>query len=798
MKKLLSILIATILLVGLMTMLAPVAAIITGYTVEVAPAKISPGGIFHIWIDANAFTGQMFDVWLASDGYAAGTGLVVKLAEGVKVSDVVNPAGFVNMTLMMPEDVEPGTGYYIKITDDGGSTWAVSNEIEVLDPAKYYIDFLNGTSVSYVDTITDYYVFNVTVNDVELAAAPTLEFVAIKEMIKYWIKDYEVVDFTNYFSLEKTEGGAGENFYAVWSKVKNFALPNPEGKMILLVSAEDTDGNKYVVPGPMVVKPSVHVTTSPKYVGDLFTIMLHNFPNETTDGEAINVTKVILTDAAGIEREVELTGLQLIGPDGSLTISDYVPPLQGGGKEDGVTVNVELNATGFLKVEVVPGKFTIWPKLVEVKAADADGEFTESLATYTAVPGDYVFLNGSGFLVTGETFKVKLYNVSEEEYLTLTVLDSSLSDNGYAAFVIQLPKSMAEGWNGNFKFNVTGTTDTNFADTDTYTMELPTDISKAKLFVNPSVSVEGIESGEVTVNGELKIEGIGFGKYDIANVTAIRPEGTTEIVKFTVCGCETEDVDVSEYAVDLGLHSVESGYFYVETVMPHAPKGEYTIWANYSDTAMRVKGISFNITPVLVLPLLGEVEPGDTISISGYGYPENTEIYFVWDYMFPVSVTTDDVGDLEATMTVPKLGPGLHLLAELTTGETLEVVVKDLLAEKVDELSAKVDELSTKLDTVAEEVSSKVAEELATVTSAQAELSDKVSSLEGKVSSLEGKVSTLEGKVSDLSSKLDTVSSKVEGVSGSLGNIMTATIGSAVIIIIIVAIAIVVLSRRRP
>jgi len=787
MKKYFSLLISAIVVLALVAAIVPVKGIVTGYRITVSPAKVSPGGIFTISISQAAFTGQMFDVYISTDGYATGTNLIKKLAEKVKVTEVV-AAGYVNITLMMPDDVEPGTGYYIKITDDGGSTWAVSNEMEVLDPSKYYIDFLNGTDVCYTDTMaaTDHFVFNVTTAE-EMDDMPLLEFVAIKEMDMYWIKDYEIIDFTEYFIIDDEAGGAGEKYYTVWSSVDDFALPNPEGKLIMLVKAL-IDGEPYVIPGMIKVHPSIEVVTAPTYVGDDFYILLHNFPNETTDGEAINVTKIVLTDAAGIKREVE-PPVNLVDELGMADLWGEVPALQGGGVDDGVKVTVELNATGFLKVSICEAAFTIKPKVVAALVADAAGEFTIPAAE--EVPGDYVLLNGSGFLISGETFSVKFYNVSEEESFTLSILDESLRDDGYAAFLIQLPKCISEDWNGKFKLNVTGTTDTNFLvfpATGEYVMEIPTDTSKAKLFVNPIPTVEEIKSGDVKVDETLVIEGIGLGGYEVANVTAVRPEGTTEIWKLTAHGFEKEEIDVEKYAVDLGLHSVECGYFYVELTMPHAPKGTYAIWANESDTEVRVKGKEFEITPVIVTVSPTEnVEPGTAITIVGYGFPENLDVQFIWDMMYPVYLSSNDVGDVSGTLTVPPLGAGLHVLAEPITGNIYAVTVKNVVLEKLDELSSKIDELKDTITSAVEElkgIPAAVEEKLGPIASAQEELSGRVSSLEGKVSSLEGTVSEL--------------SAKVDAVSASIGNVMTATIGSAVVVIIVLAIAVFVITRRKP
>ena len=254
MKKYFSLLIASIVVLSLALAVlpVPVTGIVTGYRISVSPAKVAPGGIFTIQIDEGAFTGQMFDVWLSTDGYATGTNLVKKLAEGVKVTEVT-VGGYVNITLMMPEDVEPGTGYYIKITDDGGSTWAVSDEMEVLDPTNYYIDFLNGTDVCYTDTIGDnYFVFNITTAE-DMEEIPELWFVAIKEMDLYWIKDYTLEPFSNYFVYD---GEFGDTYYTVRSTVLDFALPNPEGKMLLLVYAVIA-GETYVIPGMIIVHPSI-------------------------------------------------------------------------------------------------------------------------------------------------------------------------------------------------------------------------------------------------------------------------------------------------------------------------------------------------------------------------------------------------------------------------------------------------------------------------------------------------------------------------------------------------------------
>ncbi|RLE87086.1 MAG: hypothetical protein DRN04_18620, partial [Thermoprotei archaeon] len=462
MKKYFSLLIASIVVASLVLAVIPVSGIVTGYRITVSPAKVAPGGIFHIWIETAAFTGQVFDVYLSTDGYATGTNLVKKLAEGVKVIKYTVTAGtteYVNITLMMPEDVEPGTGYYIKITDDGGNTWAVSNEMEVLDPTNYYIDFLNGTDVCYTDTMDDnYFVFNVTTAE-EMSDDPKLWFVVIKEMELYWIKDYEIAPFEEYFWPDIFEGGANEKYYTVWSHVEEFALPNPEGKMILLVDAI-IDTEKYVIPGTIIVHPSIEVEDPGEYVDDHFALTLHNFPNETADGDYINVTKIILTDAAGIKREVEPPD-NWIDDLGMAYLDGYVPALQGGGVENGVKVTVELNVTDFLKVSICEAKFTVKPKVVEAWVANPEGKFGEVEAG-TEVPGDYVLLNGSGFLIAGETFKVKFYNVSAEESFNLEILDSELRDDGYAAFLVQLPKVISEKWNGKFKLNVTGTTATNF------------------------------------------------------------------------------------------------------------------------------------------------------------------------------------------------------------------------------------------------------------------------------------------------------------------------------------------------
>jgi len=786
MKKYFSLLITLVVAVALITVI-PVHGIVTGFRITVAPTKVAPGGIFHIWIDQAAFTGQMFDVYLSTDGYATGTNLVKKLAEKVKVADVVS-GGYVNITLMMPEDVEPGTGYYIKITDDGGNTWAVSDEMEVLDPTDYYIDFLNGTDVCYTDTmdVDDHFVFNVSTAEA-MSDVPLLRFVAIKEMDLYWIKEYEIVPFTDYFVIDDEDGGAGEKYYAVWSSVDEFPLPNPEGKMILLVEAT-IDTEKYVIPGTIIIHPSIEVVTSPTYVGEYFYLTLHNFPNETTDGDYVNVTKIILTDAAGIKREVE-PPVNWIDSFGMADLDGYVPALQGGGVEDGVKVTVELNATDFLKVSICEAAFTIKPDVVWAYAADASGKFTIAVTTTSVeVPGDYILVNGSGFLIDGETFKVKFYNVSADELKVLDILDSDLRDDGYAAFLVQLPKEISKDWNGKFKLNVTGTTDTNFLvfpASGEYTMDIPTDISNAKLFVNPIPTVEEIESGDVKVDEPLVIEGIGFGGYDVANVTAIRPSGTTYIWKFTAHGFENVSIDVEKYAVDLGLHKVKCGYFYVETTMPHAPKGTYTIWANETDASVRVKGKEFEITPTIVTVSPTEnVAPGDTITIVGYGFPENLNVQFIWDMMYPVYVASNEVGDVSATLTVPPLAPGLHTLAEPITGDIYTVTVKDVVHE---ELSKKIDELSTAISDLVEAVSGvpgTVEEKLGPIASAQEELSSKVSDLEGKVASLESAVSEL--------------TTKVDAVSASIGNIMTATIGSAVVVIIVLAIAVFVITRRKP
>ena len=786
MKKYFSLLIASIVVLSLALAVlpVPVTGIVTGYRISVYPAKVAPGGIFTIQIDQAAFTGQMFDVWLSTDGYATGTNLVKKLAEGVKVAEVT-VGGYVNITLMMPEDVEPGTGYYIKITDDGGNTWAVSDEMEVLDPTNYYIDFLNGTDVCYTDTmdVDDHFVFNVTTAEA-MSDTPILRFVAIKEMKLYWIKDYEIVPFTDYFVIDDEAGGADEKYYTVWSSVDDFPLPNPEGKMILLVKAI-IDTEEYVMPGTIVIHPSIEVFTLPTYVDDYFYLILHNFPNETTDGDNVNVTKIILTDAAGIKREVEPPD-NWIDDLGMADLDGYVPALQGGGVENGVKVTVELNVTDFLKVSICEAKFTIKPKVVSAYVADAAGEFT--IPASTEVPGDYILLNGSGFLIAGETFKVKFYNISADESFNLEILDSDLRDDGYAAFLVQLPKEISAGWNGKFKLNVTGTTDTNFLvfpATGEYTMEIPTDTSKAKLFVNPIPTVEEIKSGDVKVDQSLVIEGIGLGGYDVANVTAVRPEGATTIWRFTAHGFEETDIDVEKYAVDLGLHKVKCGYFYVETTMPHAPQGTYTIWANESDTAVRVQGKEFEITPTLVtVSPTEDLAPGDTITIVGYGFPENLDVQFIWDMMFPVYVTSNGVGDVSATLTVPPLAPGLHTLAEPITGNIYTVTIKDVVHET---LLEKLDELTTAISDLAETVSgvpAAVEEKLGPIASAQETLSSKVGDLEGRVASLESAVSEL--------------STKVDAVSASIGNVMTATIGSAVVVIIVLAIAVFVITRRKP
>jgi len=786
MKKYFSLLIASIVMLSLALAVlpVPVTGIVTGYRISVYPAKVAPGGIFTIQIDQAAFTGQMFDVWLSTDGYATGTNLVKKLAEGVKVTEVT-VGGYVNITLMMPEDVEPGTGYYIKITDDGGNTWAVSDEMEVLDPTNYYIDFLNGTDVCYTDTmdVDDHFVFNVTTAEA-MSDTPILRFVAIKEMKLYWIKDYEIVPFTDYFVIDDEAGGADEKYYTVWSSVDDFPLPNPEGKMILLVKAI-IDTEEYVMPGTIVIHPSIEVFTLPTYVDDYFYLILHNFPNETTDGDNVNVTKIILTDAAGIKREVEPPD-NWIDDLGMADLDGYVPALQGGGVENGVKVTVELNVTDFLKVSICEAKFTIKPKVVSAYVADAAGEFT--IPASTEVPGDYILLNGSGFLIAGETFKVKFYNISADESFNLEILDSDLRDDGYAAFLVQLPKEISKDWNGKFKLNVTGTTDTNFLvfpATGEYTMEIPTDTSKAKLFVNPIPTVEEIKSGDVKVDQSLVIEGIGLGGYDVANVTAVRPEGATTIWRFTAHGFEETDIDVEKYAVDLGLHKVKCGYFYVETTMPHAPQGTYTIWANESDTAVRVQGKEFEITPTIVtVSPTEDLAPGDTITIVGYGFPENLDVQLIWDMMFPVYVTSNGVGDVSATLTVPPLAPGLHTLAEPITGNIYTVTIKDVVHET---LLEKLDELTTAISDLAETVSgvpAAVEEKLGPIASAQETLSSKVSDLEGRVASLESVVSEL--------------SAKVDAVSASIGNVMTATIGSAVVVIIVLAIAVFVITRRKP
>ena len=787
MKKYFSLLIASIVLVALASILpAPVTGIVTGYRITVSPAKVAPGGIFSIQIPAAAFTGAMFDVWLSRDGYATGTNLVEKLAEGVKVAEVT-VGGNVNITLMMPEDVEPGTEYWIKITDDGGSTWAVSNEtIEVLDPANYYIDFLNGTHTSWVETegAGKHFVFNVTTAEA-MEENPDLKFVAIKEMKLYWIKDYEIVDFTKYFEYSKpTAGGANEKYYTVWSQVIDFALPNPEGKFILLVKANISD-TIYVIPGTITIHPSIEVETpSPSYVGDTFSLELHNFPNETTDGKAINVTTVVLTDAAGIKREVTPSS-NYIGNDGTTLLTGTVPALQGGGVEDGVDVTVTLNVTDLLEVSIVTASFTIYPEITEVWVADENGEFTLEFGVDTEVPGDYVLINGSGFLTTGETFKVKFYNVSAGEAFALSILDQDLRDDGYAAFLVQLPKYISEDCS--YKLNVTGTTDTNFAVSWESLMIIPEDTTYAKLFVNPIPTIEGIKSGDVKVDQPLVIEGIGLGGYDIANVTAVRPEGTTTIWRFTAHGFEETSINVEKYAADLGLHKVKCGYFYVETTMPHAPKGTYKIGANET-----IWGKEFEIVPTIVTVTPTEdVAPGDTITIVGYGFPENLDVQFIWDFMYPVYVTSDDVGDVSTTLTVPPLAGGLHTLSEPITGNIYTIIVKDAVHEaimtKLDELSAAISDLAETVADLAETVAgvpAAVEEKLGPIASAQEALSSKVSDLEGRVASLESTVGEL--------------SAKVDAVSASIGNVMTATIGSAVVVIIVLAIAVFVITRRKP
>ena len=781
MKKYFSLLIALVVVLGLVVAIMPVQAIITGYRIDVEPEKVAPGSIFTIQIEAAAFTGQMFDVYLSTDGYASGTNLIKTLAKGVKVVDVlVEPAEvYVNLTLMMPEDVEPGSGYYIKITDDGGSTWAVSDEMEVLDPTEYYIDFLNGTHTSYVETTDagEYFVFNVTAAEA-MTADPTLKFVAIKEMKLYWIKDYEIIDFTDYFTISSTDGGATEKYYAVWSQVNDFALPNLEGKIILLAEAT-IDTETYVMPGTIVVHPSITVETAPTYVGDTFVLGLHNFPNVTAEDEVINVTKIVLTDAAGIKRELATSGL--ISDTGTQTLTDTVPPLQGGGVDDGVKVSVEVNAT--LEVTVKTAAFTIKPELFDVYYADENGEFARVLTD--RVPGDYILVNGTGFLTTGESFKVLFYNKTEEESFALTVLDHVTMDDGNATFLVQLPKYIAEDWNGYFRLNVTGTTDTNYVETGDLRVVIPTDTSEAKLFVNPIPTVEEIESGDVEVDKPLVIEGIGFGGYDVANVTAIRPEGTTTIWKFTAHGFEEDEIDVEKYAVDLGLHAVKTGYFYVETTMPHAPKGTYRIWANESDTDVRVSGLEFEIVPTIVTVAPTEnLSPGDAITVVGYGFPEDLDVQFIWDFMYPVYLMSDGKGDVSGTLKVPPLSGGLHTLSEPITGKIFTVTVKDLVLEKLDELSSKLDELSATLEACCKELPASVEEKLGPIASAQEELA-------GKVSSLEGKVSALESTVGELSAKVDAVSA-------SIGNVMTATVGSAVVVIIVLAIAVFVITRRKP
>jgi len=285
-------------------------------------------------------------------------------------------------------------------------------------------------------------------------------------------------------------------------------------------------------------------------------------------------------------------------------------------------------------------------------------------------------------------------------------------------------------------------------------MEIPTDTSKAKLFVNPIPTVEEIKSGDVKVDQPLIIEGIGFGGYDVSNVTAIRPEGTTTIWRFTAHGFEEKEIDVEKYAVDLGLHKVKCGYFYVETTMPHAPKGTYTIWANETDTAVRVQGKEFEITPTIVtVSPTEDLAPGDTITIVGYGFPENLDVQFIWDMMFPVYVTSNGVGDVSATLTVPPLAPGMHTLAEPITGDIYTVTIKDVVHET---LLEKLDELTTAVEDLVETVS--------------------------------GVPAAVEEKLGPIASAQETLSS----------NVMTATIGSAVVVIIVLAIAVFVITRRKP
>jgi len=677
-------LIILISLVGALAYIVPVRGIVTGAIVEVTPTTVSPGAPFNATLDTSKISGQWVDFYLSDNGYAKiDPEKDIPLAKEVPVDRTVVKW---NVTFIVPDNIASGT-WYLKATDDGGASVAVSAPISISVPPKV-------TIVSWDDgdnIIKKGEKFNITIVSKSTTGLPTvihLNFFLLRGKVYKWINSTDViwnkthniiygnVTYLEVYNTTVRTGTTADGYYYVSfnATLKDFA---PE----FFDDSEDL-GFYYVIAyidgaaaGTTIkIKPSVEVSPTSANVEGTLTISGHHFPYKTTVlestwqaiGKDIYLYLVKLIPPAGASRLIKvwkwIGANETVAPDGTFLITGFtVPPLQGGGKD--VTVEVfafpettePAEGDELLKVS---SAFTLVPDVKAVYEVDNDGSWK---AVGKLSPGDWVKVVAKG-LITAETLKVFLYNTTagaRKKIADLTVVASDIENDGNATIVVQLPPTISYEGVTTIKLFINGTTDSNYA--ATADISIPDDTPDPKVFINPVVKLDKVEF-DIAKDNEVGVASFKIVLIGIMNPTT--PSKYAEVANVTLYGKDTG------YEYVFGLKELTYGYCDFTFVLPEVPYDidgyEARVNSTYASSyAVIPVNATLKVEPSFVYSTTAEV------TVTGKGFEAGKTLTIYWDGVLPwITVTTSEKGTFTATEKIPGAAPGLHVVtADAPTGQ---------------------------------------------------------------------------------------------------------------------------------
>ncbi len=688
MKKIIGLTFALIILISLVGALAyivPVRGIVTGAIIGITPTTVSPGAPLNATLDTTKISGQWIDFYLSDNGYAKiDPEKDIPLAKEVPVDRSVVKW---NVTFIVPDNIAPGI-WYLKATDDGGASVAVSASITVSVPPKV-------TIVSWDDgdnIIKKGEKFNVTITfnkDTEPSVVH-LNFFLLKNRVYKWINVTDVVWTTagitennNYIDVdtESVKTGVVGNYWRITfnATLVDFApefFDDEEGLGFYYVIAY-LDG---IAAGTTLkVEPSIELSASSANVEGTITITGHNFPYKTTVlestwaqiGTDVYIYLVKLIPPAGASKLLKvwewlhLPNNVTVSSSGTFTIANFViPPLQGGGKD------VTIEAFAFSETdepeeggELVKASaaFALIPDVKVVYEASNSGSWTTA---GKLSPGDWIKIEAKG-LITSETLKVFLYNTTagdRKKLAELPIVASDIENDGNATIVVQLPPTISYVGVNKIKVFINGTTDSNYAATSDIT--IPDDTRDSKVFINPVVKLDKIEF-DIAKDNEVGVASFKIVLIGIMNPST--PSKYADVANVTLYGKDTG------YEYVLGLKELTNGYYEFTFVLPEIPydiKG-YEAWVNKTNNyassyAVIPVNATLYIEPNFVYSTTAEV------TITGKGFEAGKAITVWWDGVLPwVTVETDEKGTFTVVKKIPGAAPGLHVVtADAPTGQT--------------------------------------------------------------------------------------------------------------------------------